>query len=111
MTRTTTLIVLVALAYLVGASACDDGGGGDFYTPCDSDGDCASGLTCRHSLADEFCTIECEYDHDCELEFGPDAFCTGYDTCVIYCGDGASCPNGSHCDMNSWCQPPTQSTY
>ena len=75
---------------------------------CDNGTACAEGLFCfqgvsqlEHQLSG-LCTVTCDTRADC-MPFGPNLSCFTSGVCGHLCGNGLSCPIGTHCNINDVC--------
>lgn len=106
--RLTPFLLIAALTG--GACSSDDSDSDSSATAlgalCNSDADCAEGLSCDGSTEPTAgsCTTYCTGSEDCEAEFGPNAFCIGAYRCVMGCRSDGDCEANQYCNDSGWCQ-------
>lgn len=77
-------------------------------SPCESDADCGTPLTCRDDaidyIAHKQCTMPCDASSECEAEFGASSFCIGVNVCVFACDSDDDCLPKTRCNSAGWCE-------
>ena len=82
---------------------------------CEGNEDCEESFTCSGDGAarrgDDQCSVSCATDDECHERFGDKSLCpTESSVCARACTDLMSCPPGTFCTSDGWCERPGPAT-